>query len=232
MKWENDKWVAEMTKVTSVEAHKPYLFEPTADNLTIIGGVTLKTGAAGSTEQGYWKFTGLYERKDWSSASNKDFGFSGKAVADKGINVGEFVRIGKGVWANPMRCYLTYSGDNPALSKSLSELPTRIEVRLIDETATVIDPDVEPIVEPVDNPDDIETTVSEIVPNSGTRVWVHDKRIFIESTPNTEYQIIDINGKTLKKGVTHSDREEVDLSRNIDGIVIVRIANKSYKIKY
>lgn len=232
MKWENDKWVAEMTKVTSVEAHKPYLFEPTADNLTIIGGVTLKTGAAGFTEQGYWKFTGLYERKDWSSASNKDFGFSGKAVADKGINVGEFVRIGKGVWANPMRCYLTYSGDNPALSKSLSELPTRIEVRLIDETATVIDPDVEPIVEPVDNPDDIETTVSEIVPNSGTRVWVHNKTIFIESTPNTEYQIIDINGKTLKKGITHSDREEVALSRNADGIVIVRIANKSYKIKY
>ena len=76
-----------------------------------------------------------------------------------------------------------------------------------------------------------ETPVSELVPSDNVKVWSFDKTIFINANVGQSYKIIDINGRILKTSVTESDREEVILSRNINGIVIVKIGKKSFKLK-
>ena len=86
-----------------------------------------------------------------------------------------------------------------------------------------------------DEPDDDEddpTPTSEIIDLlGGIKVWSYDKTIYIQSQPDTEYRIIDVTGRLLKTGVTHSDREEVVISRG-SGIAVVRIGERSFKVRY
>ena len=51
------------------------------------------------------------------------------------------MRIGNECHLSPFRCYLSYSGSDQSLSKSAKELPTSIEVRLIDEDLGFVSPD-------------------------------------------------------------------------------------------
>ncbi len=77
------------------------------------------------------------------------------------------------------------------------------------------------------------TPTSEIIDLlGGIRVWSYDKTIYIESQPGYEYSIVDVNGRPLKYGVTQRDREEVSISRYFGGIAIVRIAGRSFKVRY
>ena len=86
-----------------------------------------------------------------------------------------------------------------------------------------------------DEPDDDEddpTPTSEIIDLlGGIKVWSYDKTIYIQSQPDTEYRIIDVTGRLLKTGVTHSDREEVVIGRG-SGIAVVRIGERSFKVRY
>ena len=219
--------IADMTKVTSVTAHTPYLFVPDGETFSITGNVTIKattaTEYATESEDGKWVFKGIYQRKRWGAedGDNKDYCFAANATGD--ISVGEFVKIGTYVQVKPFRCYLTRKG---SISKSAEQLPETIKIRLIDETASVITPD-----DPQENTGDITTPVSEIANNNGVKVWSYDGIIYIESAPATAYTIVDMTGRTLKNGVTNSTRETVTLSRTA-GIVIVIINGKSFKVQY
>jgi hypothetical protein len=216
-----------MTKVTSVTAHTPYLFVPNGETFSITGNVTIEatsaTEYATDSEDGKWEFKGIYQRKRWGAedGDNKDYCFAANAIDD--ISVGEFVKIGTYVQVKPFRCYLTRKND---ISKSAEQLPETIQIRLIDETASVITPD-----DPQENTGDITTPVSEIANNNGVKVWSYDGVIYIESAPATAYTIVDMTGRTLKNGVTNSTRETVTLSRTA-GIVIVIINGKTFKVQY
>lgn len=221
-----------MTKVSGdIEAQKPYLFVPSSDKLTIDGGVTLK--ASSTTEyadtKGDWTFKGVFKVKMWTTGAKTDYFFASTAATStngESINAGDFVRIGNKCGLNPFRCYLSYSGTESSLSKS-EQLPSNIEVRLIDNVASVVEPDENPSYDS----GDITTPVSEIIPNSGTKVWSFDKVIFIESESGLGYQIVDLSGRILKTGVTNSTREEISLGRTV-GIVIVKINGKTFKVNY
>ncbi|MBQ3657358.1 MAG: hypothetical protein II956_11020 [Bacteroidales bacterium] len=232
--YKDGKWVASMTKVTGkIEAHKPYLFVPSSDKLTITGGVKLEATTAEeySDVKGDWTFKGVFKVKKWKTSVRRDYFFastSGTSTAGDAISAGDFVRVGNNCGLNPLRCYLSYSGSDAALSKADKQLPSSIEVRLIDEVASVVEPNDNPS----DNDGDIETPVSEIIPNSGVKVWSFDKTIFIESQSGTDYTLVDLSGRTLKKGVTNSTREEVTLGSRTAGIVIVKVGKQTFKINY
>jgi hypothetical protein len=119
---------------------------------------------------------------------------------------------------------LEYSKDG--FSKSAVELPEKIIVVFPDETASIVEPG-----DPDDN-GDITTPTAEITPNSGIKVWSADGSVIIEAQPDMDYTIVDLSGRTLKNGVTHSTRETVTLSRRAAGIVIVKIGNQTFKISY
>ena len=223
-------WTATMSKVTSVTAHTPYLFVPNDNALTISQKVTLKAtaGISAATTKNGWRFTGVYQKKVWGAddGDNKDYCFA--ANATDGISVGDFVKIGTYVQVKPFRCYLT----NSTLSKSKTNMPEKITIRLIDETSSVIDPLTPDPLNPNPSDPDITTPVSEITPNSGVKVWSYDGTIYIESQPDTDYTIIDLTGRTLLSGVTTSTRETVTLSRRTVGIVIVKIGQQTFKVNY
>ncbi|MBQ3690314.1 MAG: hypothetical protein II937_10725, partial [Bacteroidales bacterium] len=231
--YEDNKWVASMTKVSGdIEAQKPYLFVPSSDKLTIDGDVTLKacSGAEYADTKGDWTFKGVFKVKMWTTGVKTDYFFASTAATStngQSVNAGDFVRIGNNCCLNPFRCYLSYSGSESSLSKSEQQLPSNIEVRLIDNVASVVETDENPS----DDRGDITTPVSEIIPNSGTKVWSFDKMIFIESESGLGYQIVDLSGRILKTGVTNSTREEISLGRTV-GIVIVKINGKSFKVNY
>ena len=218
IEYENNKYVAKVEKVSEVSANTPYIFKPsTANPEFTIGAATLKaTPSSLNVENGNWSFIGAYEYKLWAEDSEKDYGFAGSTVSEDNIKAGEFVKVGSGVWINPFRCYLTYNGtDLENLSKKTVVLPENIEVRIVDKTESVV-----------------ETPVSEIIPDENIKVWSFDKTVFIEAEAGTKYNIIDINGRLLRSSVTNSNREEVVLNKKTDGIIIVKISNKSFKIKY
>lgn len=231
--YENGKWVASLTKVADdIAANKPYLFVPSGDKLTITGGVTLTTTFAEeyADNKGDWSFKGVYKVKDWETGVRTDYFFaSASAISTAGnaVNAGDFVRIGNECHLNPFRCYLSYSGSDQSLSKSAKELPSSIEVRLIDEVASVVEPNENP-----SESGEIITPVSEITPDSGIKVWSFGGTVIIEAQPNTNYTIVDLSGRTLKNGITHSTRETVSLSRRAAGIVIVKIGNRTFKVNY
>ena len=225
MEYKYGKWVAEMKEeVNSITAHTPYLFVPTATTLTITGGVTLKSGSPATVERNGWQFIGVYEKKTWKTSENDDYGFAGYNIKEgSGIVAGEFVHAGKKAWVNPMRCYL-HRMDGAPLSKSTSETPERIEVRLISA--------VEEPGDPSENPEEITTPVSELAPTlDNVKVWSYDHTIFIESVPGTNYRIVDVAGRLLKAGATSTTRDEVRLGGH-GGITVVIINNKTFKINY
>lgn len=224
-------WTATMSKETSVKAHTPYLFVPSGESLTISQKVTLKAASsttAATTAQNGWTFTGVYQKKVWNGndGGNKDYCFAANSTSD-GVNPGDFVKIGTYVQVRAFRCYLT----NSTLAKSKTDLPEKITIRLIDETSSVVNPDDPDPLNPEDS-GDITTPVSEITPNSGVKVWSYDGTIYIESQPDTDYTIIDLTGRTLLTSVTTSTREAVTLSRRAAGIVIVKIGQQTFKVKY
>lgn len=233
------KWYADLTEEASeIIAHKPYVLIPDAETLTFSDGVTIEpTKKANMTTKsidGNWTFKGVYEYHLWTDEDNsKDYGFAGVNSTDGSVNIaiGDFVHVGVGATIKPFRCYLSYEGKS--LSKSTIELPASIEVRIVDNLASVVDIDTGKNVEETNEiQDDIFTTVSEVVLDSNVKVWSYDKTIYIAAKPDTKYQIIDLNGRILQSSVTTSDRDEITLCHNTSGIAIVRIANKSYKIKY
>ena len=63
---------------------------------------------------------------------------------------------------------------------------------------------------------------------SNINVWSSNRTIFIESTPDTKYTIIDLNGRMIKSATTKSTKEEINTLKS--GVYIVVIGNDSYKV--
>ncbi len=219
------KWVAPTTPVSSIDANKPYIFVPSAETLTIKNGVTLKATTDAVVEDGEWTFIGLYDAKTWNSNDGFDYGFAGRDVEDDDVHIGDFVLLGTGASAKPFRCYLAYN--DGSLSKSATEMPNSIEVRVNNTVASVEDP-----FDFNDGDDDFLTPTAEVIPGGGIKVWSYEKTIFIAASAGLDYQIYDISGRMLAHATTVSDRDEISIGRTAAGIAIVRIANQSYKIKY
>ncbi len=246
-------WEATMTEVAKgadnvvhLNANTPYIFKPSEETAAksefVFRGVTISpTTGDNTTEVGDWKFHGTYEKILWNEDPTKThpktttnvYGFAAKAGTNndgESYEAGEFVRAGYNVSIKPTRAYLEYKVSNENLSKSALVLPDRIKVVFIDhETASVID---DPTVNPSENENgDISTPTSEIQPTANVKVWSYDKTIFIQSRPGTDYRIIDANGRLLRASTTQTDRDEVRLGRG-NGIVIVIIGGKAYKVNY
>ena len=88
--------------------------------------------------------------------------------------------------------------------------------------------------EPDEDEDEDDTTpISEVIDLlGGISVWSYDRTIYIQAQPDMEYRIIDATGRLLKSGVTRSDREEVVIDRAGTGIAVVRIGERSFKVRY
>ena len=234
-KTDESKWIAEASSVTSVEAYKPYLFQPTQNGQN---GMTWTVSLAKTpsdqerfenigTENTKWKMVSVYKYKTWDSHDNQDYGFA--ASKKEGISVGDFVHAGEGAYIKPFRCYLTYTGEEDPwkTSKSAATLPDRIEVRIVNETGSVID-----LADNPDDPTDITTPTSELAnPAANVKVWSYDKTIFISAQSGTDYRIVDANGRTLRTATTQTDRDEVRLGSH-SGIAVVIINGKTFKVIY
>ena len=148
---DGDDYVAEMTEVeaATLTANTPYLFMPsTTGDVDFSGTYTIPAAIeAGETTSGDWTFTGTYETKKWEEeAPTGIYGFSAQDTED-GISQGQFVKVGKYVFINPMRAYLMYKGgaENyaavrmkaPARGANDEMLPETISVRLIDADGEV-----------------------------------------------------------------------------------------------
>ena len=220
---QNGVWTATMSNaVTSVKANTPYIFKA-AKNLTELSFendkvITLQpTKTINTNTNGDWTLHGVYTKTMLYGNGQINYGFAGREA--DGIKVGDFIRAGEGVWADPMRCYLTYSGEDSRLTKAATVLPDRIRVVFPDE------------VEDEPSNTEIITPVTEIAKESGVKVWSYNKTVIIESQPGTDYTIVDLFGRILKTGVTHSTHEEVTVNLST-GIVIVIIKDKSFKLNY
>ena len=95
-----------------------------------------------------------------------------------------------------------------------------------DIPATMGDDDIEVEGKFVANP---TTPVMEINPNNSVaKVWSFNRTIYIETTPDTKYKIIDSNGRILTTSTTKSTHDEIQINQS--GILIVIIGNKSFKV--
>ncbi len=68
------------------------------------------------------------------------------------------------------------------------------------------------------------------VDNNGdnVKVWSYAHTIYIASTPDSQYKIIDLQGRLIKLSTTKSSYEEVNINKS--GILVVIINGKSYKV--
>ena len=223
---ENGVWTALMSNsVTNIQANTPYIFNPSEDiaksitfkDITLVpNNEILPNGTNG------WQLNGVYSKKIWEQDSDDEYGFAGQEA--EGIQVGEFVLAGEGAWADPMRCYLTYTGTgNPfSTAKSATVLPDRIRVVFPGDNNNEEDNEIST------NPDEVVTPVSPVTEEAAAKVWAYNRTIFIESPTGSEYTVIDINGRQIKASTTESTHEEVNISK--PGIFIVIIGGKSYKV--
>ena len=76
---------------------------------------------------------------------------------------------------------------------------------------------------------DNTTPVSEIAElPTETRVWAYNRTIYIETALDSQYKIIDLQGRVITTSTTKSNHEEINLSHS--GIFIIVVNDKSYKV--
>ena len=78
------------------------------------------------------------------------------------------------------------------------------------------------------NQDNPSTPVSSISDNPVVKVWSFNHTIYIETLPDTEYKIIDLNGRVITTSKTKSTNEQIKINKS--GILIVIIDNQSFKL--
>ena len=91
------------------------------------------------------------------------------------------------------------------------------------------EPQPQPEPEPQPQPEPEPTPVSDIAdPSDDVKVWSFGTTVFIESVPGSRYEIFNLNGSSIVKSPSQSTREQISISK--DGIYIVVVNNKSYKV--
>ena len=117
--WATEKWVednqikdasGQLMKYTAADltANTPYLIQMGQERLVVKGKVTFKETKKADVSKDGWTFRGTWVYKIWDDDNDPELGYAyGFAASEAtGINVGDFVRVGKGAWINPMRAYL------------------------------------------------------------------------------------------------------------------------------
>ena len=103
------------------------------------------------------------------------------------------------------------------------------EVRFVDATLTITKATPNPEPQPEPEPQNPSTPVSSVDNNgSNVKVWSFNSTIYIETLPDSQYKIIDLQGRTIKSATTKSSYEEVNI--NTSGIYVVIINGKYYKV--
>ena len=219
---ENGVWTAKMAgPIKKISANTPYIFKPKIDidenNYLKFKNVKLQPTSTTNTNgsESDWTLHGVYTTTFFDNIQEVCYGFAGVDEPEQGISEGQFIRAGEGSWVYPMRCYLTYNKNNGVFTKSAPDLPDYIRVVFPDEVEE-------------SNSDEVVTPVSDAATQITAKVWSHGGTIYIDAQADTDYQIVDLSGRVLKIGITHSTREEIILSAT--GIVIVKIGNQSFKI--
>ena len=133
-------------KTQELGANTPYLVMPTENTLTFSGKVIFNTNVA-PTEvltKDAWEFVGTnaFKSFDDDPELGNIWGFAGQA--QKGVNVGQFVRAGQNVTIKPLRAYLVEHKD-VAFAKTAGKSFNsgnwgfnEIDVEIIDENDNVI----------------------------------------------------------------------------------------------
>ena len=118
--WATDDWVS-ANKImdsqgksvhydhTDLNANTPYLVQMKQEKLIVNGGVTLMQTAPADTSIDGWTFRGTWEYKMWEEGDPElgyAYGFAASESKENNIDVGDFVKVGKGAWIRPMRAYL------------------------------------------------------------------------------------------------------------------------------
>ena len=138
VEFEAEKWVVTMRQVAELEANMPYLFMPEEEHLTFdLNGksVIMQTEEKTPNTKNGWTFRGTYEKKVWTGEST-DFGFSAANPEDAVKR--QFTRFGDGDYILPLRCYLSYDGENSPVASQrhkapIASLPDIIEIKFVDE---------------------------------------------------------------------------------------------------
>lgn len=146
-------WLATLKRVATPKANKPYaIIIPDATELTfdLNGGQAIfqtAQSAEQTDETGLWIFKGTYEYKVWG-ADDPELGLAYALAKEGGSNyvAGQFVKIGAGSTAAPMRAYMRKINADVKLSpigagrplamgevSSIENMPETIDVELVDE---------------------------------------------------------------------------------------------------
>ncbi|MDD6002525.1 MAG: BspA family leucine-rich repeat surface protein [Bacteroidales bacterium] len=76
--------------------------------------------------------------------------------------------------------------------------------------------------------DDNVTPVSSITNAPSVKVWAYNRTIYIETAPDSQYKIIDLQGRIITTSTTKSSHNEIHINQS--GILIVIIGNQSFKL--
>ena len=119
--WATEKWVEDnqikdasgqlMTyTAANLTANTPYLIQMGQERLVVKGKVTFKQTEKADVSKDGWTFRGTWVYKIWNDDNDSElgyaYGFAASSPEGSNISVGDFVRVGKGAWINPMRAYL------------------------------------------------------------------------------------------------------------------------------
>ena len=91
------------------------------------------------------------------------------------------------------------------------------------------EPEPEPQPEPEPDPQNPSTPVSSI-DNGGNnvKVWSYARTIYIASAPDSQYKIIDLQGRTIATSTTKSTYEQININK--EGVYVVIINGKTFKL--
>ena len=121
--WATDDWVF-ANKITDsqgksvhydyadMKANTPYLVQMGEESFKLKSEafpLTIKKTAPADTTVDGWTFRGTWEYKMWKEGDPElgyAYGFAASESKENNIDVGDFVKVGKGAWIRPMRAYL------------------------------------------------------------------------------------------------------------------------------
>ena len=144
-------WMATLKRVSSPKANKPYAIiidnDDTELRIDLNGGkATFQTTETVeySDQTGNWIFKGLYQNKIWGDNDNEiglAYALAKEDDEDGLFRAGQFVKIGGGTTAAPMRAYMRKKNADVRLSRplakgevsSIEDMPEVIDVELVDE---------------------------------------------------------------------------------------------------